>query len=99
MSLPEVLLWQRLKGWRADGIHVRRQHPIGAYILDFYCDERRLAIEVDGAFHLEGTRPLYDARRDEWLKQQGIRVLRISAQLVMRDIELALNDIRQEFSD
>src|SRR5260370_33825496 len=48
MSLPEVVLWQALRKARFAGLRIRRQHPIGPYILDFYCPAARLAIEVDG---------------------------------------------------
>ncbi len=99
MNLPEVLLWRCLKTWRAEGFHIRRQHPIGPYVLDFYCDERKLAIEVDGAAHWIGERPQSDARRDAWLELRGVRTLRIPAQLVLSDIDSALDAIRQALLD
>ena len=51
MTLPEVLVWQHIRGRRLDGIRFRRQHPIGPYILDFFCEDARLAVEVDGESH------------------------------------------------
>lgn len=48
LTLPEVILWTALRGRHLDGRRFRRQHPFGAYILDFYCDEARLAVEIDG---------------------------------------------------
>jgi very-short-patch-repair endonuclease len=51
MSLPEVLPWQALRGNRCAGLSFRRQHPIGPHILDFYCVEMMLAVQVDGAKH------------------------------------------------
>jgi very-short-patch-repair endonuclease len=51
MSLPEVVLWQALRRGQVAGLRFRRQHPIGPYILDFYCLSARLAIEVDGFAH------------------------------------------------
>src|SRR3954469_10158826 len=51
MTLPEVLLWQALRGGQVGGLRFRRQHPIGHYVLDFYCPALRLAVEVDGAAH------------------------------------------------
>jgi very-short-patch-repair endonuclease len=58
---------------RAPGKPVfRRQHPIGPYVLDFYCATARLAIEIDGASHEFGDRPERDERRHVWLKQHGI---------------------------
>jgi len=82
LSLPEKLLWVRLRG--AD-VRFRRQHPIGPYILDFYCPSAKLAIEVDGAAHDFGDRPQRDEVRTEWLKGVGIDVLRIPAKDVLGD--------------
>jgi len=70
LSLPEKLLWVRL---RCSGVRFRRQHPIGSYVLDFYCPAVKLAIEVDGAAHGFGDRPQRDEVRIEWLKTQGNR--------------------------
>ena len=75
-SLPELMLWRLLKG-DALGVRFRRQHPVGPYILDFFCTARRLAVEVDGLGH--EARVEHDARRDAWLAGQGIRVLRFAA--------------------
>jgi very-short-patch-repair endonuclease len=89
MSLPEVLLWRRLKG-RQQGLYFRKQHPLGPYILDFFCAEAKLAVEVDGGSHSFGDRPEKDAGRDAWLAHQGIRTLRISASLVLEDVDVAV---------
>jgi len=85
MSLPEVLLWQGLRGHRCAGLRFRRQHPIGPYILDFYCADARLAVEVDGATHDYEERARLDARRDAWLAEQDIRVMRVAARDVLTD--------------
>ena len=82
LSLPEVLLWARLKG--ADP-HIRKQHPVGPYILDFYCASRKLAIEVDGFAHDMGNRPQRDEARTAWLNERGIEVVRIPARDVLAD--------------
>jgi very-short-patch-repair endonuclease len=82
MSLPEVLLWRRIRG--AD-IRFRRQHPLGRYVLDFYCPAAKLAIEVDGLAHDMGERPTRDEIRTEWLGAEGIEVLRIPAKEVLAD--------------
>jgi very-short-patch-repair endonuclease len=65
----------------------RRQHPIGPYVLDFYCAKARLAVELDGMSHDVGDRPERDARRDTWLKAQGVTVLRIPGVEVARRID------------
>jgi len=82
LSLPEKLLWVRLRG---AAVRFRRQHPVGPYVLDFYCPGAKLAIEVDGAAHDFGDRPRRDEVRTEWLRSQGIDVLRIPARDVLRD--------------
>ena len=93
MSLPEVLLWKALKGGAIERLHFRKQHPIGPYILDFYCDAAKLAVEVDGASHGAGDRPDRDERRDAWLATQGIATLRLPASLILRDLDAALRTI------
>jgi len=65
----------------------RRQHPIGPYVLDFYCAKARLAVEVDGISHDMGDRPKRDLRRDAWLRSEGVSILHIPASEVMRAIE------------
>jgi very-short-patch-repair endonuclease len=94
MSLPEVLLWKAIKGGQIDGLHFRKQHPVGPYVLDFYCDAVRLAVEVDGGTHGTGDRPERDERRDAWLLAQGIATLRLSASLALRDVDDAVRTIR-----
>jgi very-short-patch-repair endonuclease len=77
LSAPEARLWSRLRQRQPGKPAFRRQHPIGPYILDFYCAKARLAIELDGASHDMGDRPRRDIRRDRWLEKRGITVLRI----------------------
>ena len=96
MSLPEVLVWKRIKGRREDGLHFRKQHPLGPYVLDFYCDEARLAIEIDGQGHSVDDQPQRDARRDAWLRGQGVRTLRISARFVLESPDDAVRMILHE---
>ena len=80
MTLPEVILWQALRGGRLDGLRFRRQHPIGPYILDFYCTSARLALEVDGRLaHDHPDRVRHDTRRDAWLTERGISILHFAA--------------------
>ncbi|MCK6502872.1 DUF559 domain-containing protein [Myxococcota bacterium] len=71
---PEQWLWQLLRGGRLGGHHFRRQHPLGPYVLDFYCPQARLAVELDGTGHLD--RAEQDAARTAWLASQGVTVLR-----------------------
>ncbi|HEX3700742.1 MAG TPA: DUF559 domain-containing protein [Phenylobacterium sp.] len=83
MSLPEVLLWKRLRGRDQGHPSFRRQHPIGPYVLDFFCARARLCVEVDGASHAVGDQPHHDGRREIFLLDQGIRTVRIPAAEVL----------------
>jgi very-short-patch-repair endonuclease len=73
MTEAEWRLWQALRGKRFEGYKFRRQVPVGSYVADFQCFDRRLIVELDGSHHLGSAR---DARRDAWLAAQGFRVLR-----------------------
>lgn len=95
MSLPEVLLWQVLRS-QPGGYRFRRQAPAGDYVLDFYCAPARLAIEVDGEAHSRGDRPGRDLVRDAWLEQRGVRVLRVRAEDVLRDLDSVVRYILAE---
>jgi very-short-patch-repair endonuclease len=86
MSLPEVLLWQRLRGDQA-GAKIRRQHPIGPYIADFYRSAGRIVVELDGEAHDRGDRPAADAERDRYPEAIGYTVMRIPAADVLRDVD------------
>ena len=93
MDLPEVLLWDALRGRRLARLRFRRQHPLGPFILDFYCETARLAIEVDGYSHDVGVRPALDQRRDAALAQAGVRTLRVAARDVLGDLNGVLEAI------
>ncbi|NJC42714.1 very-short-patch-repair endonuclease [Brevundimonas alba] len=98
-SLPEALLWARLRGQRLAGLRFRRQHPVGPYILDFYCVAVRLAVEVDGRVHDDPDRQAHDERRTNWLNGQGIQVLRIAAMSVFQNMDGVLEGIRLRAAD
>ena len=70
----EKVLWGHLRCWQVDGYKFRRQQPLGNYIVDFVCLEKKLIIELDGGQHAEQT--VYDAERDAWLRDRGFSVLR-----------------------
>jgi very-short-patch-repair endonuclease len=93
MSLPELLLWNELRRDRLEGLRFRRQHPFGRYVLDFYSDPVRLVVEVDGAMHFVGDRPERDAERNRFLQTAGLRVLRLPARLVLKDMTAAIDTI------
>ncbi|MBI4311255.1 MAG: endonuclease domain-containing protein [Chloroflexi bacterium] len=70
----QVTLWRPLRGRGLEGHKFRRQHPIGKYVVDFVCLEKRLVIELDGSQHLE--QQAYDADRTKWLESEVYGVLR-----------------------
>ena len=79
----EVLLWRQLRRSQAAGNRFRRQHPIGPFILDFYCAAARLAVEIDGQGHDLPEQAIRDLRRADWLHEQGIRTLRFPAKDIL----------------
>ena len=91
----EGLLWSALRDRRLAGRKFRRQHPVGRFVLDFYCHEERLAVEVDGAIH-EFQRQADNERR-QILESMGIRFLRLPAALVESDLAEALATIERAF--
>jgi very-short-patch-repair endonuclease len=88
----EQLLWSALRNRQLAGRKFRRQHPVGRFVLDFYCPEARLAVEVDGPVHL-GKRQA-DEERQRILEAQHIRLVRIPAALVEDDLPAALGMIQ-----
>ena len=73
-TTAEKMLWQKLRNRRLRGLKFRRQTPIKPYIVDFYCPEKLLVIEVDGSWHYFRSR--YDARRTAYLETLGLKVIR-----------------------
>lgn len=82
----ERLLWYRLRNKQLQGVKFFRQYSIGHYIIDFYSPKRRLAIEVDGGQHNEENTQRYDLQRTEYLKHQGVKVIRFWNNEVINNI-------------
>jgi very-short-patch-repair endonuclease len=93
MTPHEAKLWQRLRGKQFCAIKFRRQHPIYRFILDFFCYQHRLVIEIDGDSHAAPDQQLYDQARTEWLEQRGLRVIRFTNRDIDADIEGVLREI------
>jgi very-short-patch-repair endonuclease len=87
----ESLIWSSLRAHRLLGLKFRRQQPIGAYVVDFLCPEKKLIVELDGGQHQE--RVGYDTVRDAWLKSEGYIVLRYWNNEVIGNLEGVLEDI------
>ncbi len=87
----ERILWRALKGRQLDGCRFRRQHPMGAYIVDFICLERRLIVELDGDQHGFPAHAVHDAKRDAWLQAKGYHVARFWNDEVYNNLDGVLN--------
>ncbi|ODS34002.1 MAG: methyltransferase [Candidatus Scalindua rubra] len=93
MTKAEIILWSKLKGKQLNGLKFRRQYGINNYVVDFYCPELRLAIEVDGDVHSYNSRINYDKQRQRDIEALGIKVLRYTNNDVIKNLEGVLNDI------
>lgn len=90
----ERRLWQMLRRRQLGGLRFRRQYSIGRYVLDFYCPERHLAIELDGASHEDPARRAHHAEREAFLRSRGVRVLRFENRLVFEQPEVVAEAIQ-----
>jgi very-short-patch-repair endonuclease len=89
----ERKLWYFLQRGQLAGLSFRRQHPIGGYIVDFYCPAIRLAIELDGGQHNQPDHQARDERRSEWLRCKGVTVLRFWNNDVLQNTEGVWDEI------
>jgi len=95
-TTSEGVLWQALRGRKLEGRKFRRQQPIGAFIVDFFCGAERLIVEVDGGIH--ESQQEADQQRQELLESLGLRVVRVSSELVETNLDEALAVVRQGFN-
>lgn len=87
----ERRLWRHLKTRQVVGFKFRRQHPIGPYVADFCCLEKRLIVELDGGQHVRQVRK--DQQRTEWLEAAGYRVVRFWNRQIFEDIDSVVREI------
>ena len=95
LTPAEALLWKSLQHSQLSGKKFRRQHSIDKYIVDFYCPECRLAIELDGDSHFTESGAEYDEARTEFLTRKGIRVLRFENREIFDNLDLAVAEIQK----
>jgi very-short-patch-repair endonuclease len=88
-------MWCWLRNRRFAGLKFRRQAPVGRYIVDFYCAELKLVIELDGTHHRSPGMDEYDDRRTGYLRRRGMRVLRIPNEILIRDSEIVVEMIQE----
>jgi len=91
----EAVLWHLLRGRRFWGLKFRRQHPLGPFILDFFCTDIRLAVELDGGQHFTSEGQEYDRRRSQYLAQLGVQVIRFSNRELFEEVEGVLEALGQ----
>lgn len=90
----EELLWQLLRNRKLNNLKFRRQHPLKAgFILDFYCVEAKLGIEVDGGYHNQKKQLEYDAERTKIINEYGVKIIRFTNEQVLQNTELVLQEI------
>jgi len=95
MTVAEEMLWRSLRGRRSGALKFRRQVPIGKYVVDFLCVERRFIVELDGPPHDRPERREHDAARDAYLRDRGYRILRLPNDIVIGGGDIALDMIRK----
>jgi very-short-patch-repair endonuclease len=94
----EAALWERIRNRHLNGSKMRRQHPIDRYIVDFYCHDSRLVIEVDGEIHEQNDNPDYDKNRTQDLIALGLTFIRFTNKQVLQNIDLVLAEIKRHLT-
>lgn len=99
MTKQERLLWQFLRKKNINGLKFRRQYPIGKYIVDFICNEKRLIIEIDGGQHNENQNIVYDQERTKYLETKGFKVIRFWNLDIENNIEGVYQEILKHLTN
>ena len=97
LTPAEAALWSIIRNGKIDGRKFRRQHSVDGYILDFYCPDEKLAIELDGAGHFTEQGALSDIDRTSILQRYNIRVVRFENKLVFQHTDFVIEEIRKQF--
>ncbi len=95
MPPAEKIIWSKLRCQQIENCKVRRQYSIAAFVVDFYCPELKLAIEIDGDSHYEDGIQEYDRERQAFIEDKGIEVLRFTNQKVYENLDGVLETISQ----
>ena len=94
----EQVLWLALRDSRMHGIKFRRQHPFGPYVLDFFCVQAQLAVELDGGIHDRSEQKNYDRERTAYLESRGLHVLRFRNEEIVEKLENVITRILEAAS-
>ena len=92
-TLAEKILWKKLRDRKLFTVKFRRQHPVDIFIVDFYCHEIRLAIEIDGEIHDSEAAKEYDLSRQSLLENLGLKIIRFSNHEVLFEMDFVLSRI------
>ncbi len=98
LTPAEAELWKHLQNSKLEGRKFRRQHSIGNYILDFYCPQEKLGIELDGKGHYSDNGFEADEARTEYLNSLNIKIIRFENKEVFEQLEGVLEEIRRNFT-
>ena len=93
LTEAEKLLWEELRNRKLNGLKFRRQHPLDKFIVDFYCNEKKLVVELDGGVHNEKINKEYDEARTAMLAGLNVIVLRFKNEEVTKDLKEVLKKI------
>jgi very-short-patch-repair endonuclease len=99
MTKAEAVLWKRLKDRKLFCTKFRRQHPVNIFIVDFYCHEYRLVIEVDGDIHSDDIANQYDQSRTEVLNKFGLKVIRFTNDQILYSLDSVIGEIHKEITE
>lgn len=92
----EKKIWARVRNHQLMNLPIRRQHPIGPYVVDFCCEPAKVIIEIDGDSHCEPEQKAFDAQRTTWLEECGYHVIRFTNIEVHRNLEVVLQAIADQ---
>jgi very-short-patch-repair endonuclease len=99
MTKAEIILWSRLRSKQINGYKFRRQQPLLDYIVDFYCEDLKLIIEVDGEIHFLSEKINYDSKRNNILKINGYHIIHLSNFEIETEINSTINKIISYISE
>ena len=95
MTPAEAFLWKHIKARKIDGYRFTRQHSIAGYIVDFYCAQAHLIIELDGEVYNNHASEEYDLRRTQTLNSAGYHLLRFENKMVFQNFESVIQEIKE----
>jgi very-short-patch-repair endonuclease len=94
-TYPEKIMWSALKNRKFEGLKFRRQHPINRFVVDFYCHQYRLVIELDGSVHENEEVKERDFKRENELKSYGLNMLRFTNKELLANFEQVKKEIKE----